>query len=113
AEAARLVSEDDSAAAIASDTAAELYGLVIAAQHIDKQFLLLDLVLSVYDAGAELIELGVPVQQLAALPVMARLRRCKELYDSSQTEQLRAFQQEALGSFQAIRSEYAQREEPS
>jgi V/A-type H+-transporting ATPase subunit A len=76
-----------------------------------KQFLLLDLVLSVYDQGAELIDLGVPVQQLASLPVMARLRRCKEQYDSSQIEQLRAFQQEALGSFQAIRSEYAQHEE--
>jgi V/A-type H+-transporting ATPase subunit A len=76
-----------------------------------KQFLLLDLMLSVYDQGAELIDLGVPVQQLASLPVMARLRRCKEQYDSSQIEQLRAFQQEALGSFQAIRSEYAQHEE--
>ncbi len=76
-----------------------------------KQFLLLDLMLSVYDQGAELIDLGVPVQQLASLPVMARLRRCKEQYDSSQIEQLRAFQQEALGSFQAIRFEYAQHEE--
>jgi chorismate mutase/prephenate dehydratase len=37
AEAARLVSEDDSAAAIASDTAAELYGLVIAAQNIEDR----------------------------------------------------------------------------
>ncbi|MGD8932931.1 MAG: V-type ATP synthase subunit A [Chromatiales bacterium] len=75
-----------------------------------KQFLLLDLVLSVYDAGAELIELGVPVEQLAGLPVMARLRRCKEQYDSSQTEQLQAFRQEAMSQFQALRSEYNQRE---
>ena len=79
----------------------------------EKQFLLLDLVLSVYDEGAELIEIGVPVQQLSELPVMARLRRCKELYDSSQTDQLRTFQEEALESFKAIRSEYAQRGEPA
>jgi V/A-type H+-transporting ATPase subunit A len=77
-----------------------------------KQFQLLDLVLSVYDAGAELIELGVPVEQLAELPVMARLRRCKEQYDSSQIEQLQAFQQEALSSFQSLRTEYTQREKP-
>jgi chorismate mutase/prephenate dehydratase len=37
AEAARLVSKDQSAAAIASDTAAELYGLEIAAQNIEDQ----------------------------------------------------------------------------
>jgi len=37
AEAARLVSEDAAAAAIASDTAAELYGLVIAAQNIEDR----------------------------------------------------------------------------
>ncbi len=77
-----------------------------------KQFLLLDLVLSVYDQGVELIELGVPVQQLAGLPVMARLRRCKEQYNSSQLEQLRAFQQEALNSIQMLRSEYTRQEEP-
>jgi chorismate mutase/prephenate dehydratase len=37
AEAARLVSEDDAAAAIASDTAAELYGLAIAGRNIEDQ----------------------------------------------------------------------------
>ena len=37
AEAARLVSKDASSAAIASDTAAELYGLEIAAQNIEDQ----------------------------------------------------------------------------
>ncbi len=77
----------------------------------EKQFLLLDLMLSIYDLGAELIELGVPVQELSGLPVMARLRRCKELFDSSQTEQLRAFQQEAIDSVKSIRTAYAQRSE--
>jgi chorismate mutase/prephenate dehydratase len=37
AEAARLVSTDNTAAAIASDTAAELYGLVITAENIEDQ----------------------------------------------------------------------------
>ncbi|MEN8180413.1 MAG: V-type ATP synthase subunit A, partial [Pseudomonadota bacterium] len=79
----------------------------------EKQFLLLNLVLTIYDLGSELIELGVPVQQLSSLAVMARVRRCKELYDSSQTAQLQAFQQEAISSFKAIRAEYAQRGEAS
>jgi V/A-type H+-transporting ATPase subunit A len=76
-----------------------------------KQFLLLDLILSVYDEGAALIELGVPVQELSEMPVLAKLRRCKELYDSSQIDQLRAFRDEALQDFKAIHSEYAQRGE--
>ena len=37
AEAARLASEDDTVAAIASDTAAELYGLVVAAKNIEDR----------------------------------------------------------------------------
>jgi V/A-type H+-transporting ATPase subunit A len=76
-----------------------------------KQFLLLELVLTVYDLGAELIELGVPVGELASQPAMARLRRCKELYDSTQTEQLRSFRQEVMDSFKQLRAEYVQRDE--
>jgi hypothetical protein len=45
------------------------------------------------------------------MPVLAKLRRCKELYDSSQIDQLRAFRDEALQDFKAIHSEYAQRGE--
>ena len=77
----------------------------------EKQFLLLDLILSVYDQGAALIEMGVPVQELAEMPVLAKLRRIKELYDSSQIDQLKAFRDEALQDFKAIHSEYAQRGE--
>jgi V/A-type H+-transporting ATPase subunit A len=75
-----------------------------------KQFLLLELILSVYDQGAELIELGVPVDELREMPVLSRLRRCKALYDSQQIDELMAFRQQALEAFSAIRSEYAQRE---
>jgi V/A-type H+-transporting ATPase subunit A len=77
----------------------------------EKQFMLLDLILTVYDEGAALIELGVPVQELSEMPILARLRRCKELYDSSQIDQLKAFRDEALSDFKAIHSEYAQRGE--
>ncbi|MCU7870111.1 MAG: V-type ATP synthase subunit A, partial [Candidatus Thiodiazotropha sp. (ex Lucinoma borealis)] len=77
----------------------------------EKQFMLLNLILSVYDEGAALIELGVPVQELAEMPILARLRRCKELYDSSQIDQLKAFRDEALNDFKEIHSEYAQRGE--
>jgi V/A-type H+-transporting ATPase subunit A len=77
----------------------------------EKQFFLLDLILAIYDAGADLIELGVPVQELSEIPVLARLRRCKELYDSSQIDQLKVFRDEALNDFKEIHSEYAQRGE--
>ncbi|MBL3616770.1 MAG: V-type ATP synthase subunit A, partial [gamma proteobacterium endosymbiont of Lamellibrachia anaximandri] len=77
----------------------------------EKQFLLLDTLLTIYDQGADLIELGVPVQELSDLPILAKLRRCKEVYDSDQLDQLRVFREQAIKSFESIRSEYAQRGE--
>ncbi|MBA1445134.1 MAG: V-type ATP synthase subunit A [Chromatiales bacterium] len=77
----------------------------------EKQFLLLDTLLTIYDQGADLIELGVPVQELSDLPILAKLRRCKEVYDSDQLGQLREFREQAIKIFESIRSEYAQRGE--
>ncbi len=34
----------------------------------EKQFALLDMVLTIIEKGAELIEIGIPVQELTALP---------------------------------------------
>jgi V/A-type H+-transporting ATPase subunit A len=71
-----------------------------------KQFALLDLALSVYDRGMELIELGVPVQELQDLPQLARVRRCKSQHASEQVERIQAFATEVEQAFAAIRLEY-------
>ncbi|MES9965462.1 MAG: V-type ATP synthase subunit A [Candidatus Sedimenticola sp. 20ELBAFRAG] len=77
----------------------------------EKQFLLLDMALNVYEKGAELIELGVPVQELTDLPLLAKARRAKQVYDSTQTEQLLELMEEFNQSFHKIRVEYAKFEE--
>jgi len=73
----------------------------------ERQFLLLDMALTIFEKGAELIELGVPAQELADLPMLAKARRAKQIYDNQQTAQLRALMEEFSQVFQAIRLEYA------
>lgn len=73
----------------------------------EKQFLLLDMALTIFDKGAELIELGVPAQELTDLPMLSKARRAKQVYDSQQTEQLKELMEEFNQVFQNIRLEYA------
>ncbi len=77
----------------------------------EKQFLLLNLMLTIYHKGAELIELGVPVQELMELPLLTRARRAKQVYNSQQTDKLRELLVEILGEFEQVRLEYAKFEE--
>ena len=76
-----------------------------------KQFALLDLVLTIYDQGARLVEMGVPVPELQSLPLMARARRCKSRYRNDEAENLQSFMEEVLQEFEAIRLEYAKQGE--
>ena len=74
----------------------------------EKQYALLNLMLSVYEEGLRLIELKVPVSQIVNLSVIARVRRCKSRYDSDQIEQLKEFANEVhmeLASLQATYEE--------
>lgn len=73
----------------------------------EKQFALLDMVLTIIEKGAELIEIGIPVQELTALPMLARARRAKQTYDSEQVEQIGVMLEEFLQEFHDIRLEYA------
>jgi len=75
----------------------------------EKQFALLDLMLTIVDQGAELVEMGVPVQELQNLPILAQARRCKSRFD--QMEQLRSFTEDVLQEFEEIRLEYAKQGE--
>jgi V/A-type H+-transporting ATPase subunit A len=76
-----------------------------------KQFLLLDLILKIYQKGAELVQIGVPVQELVGLPLLARARRLKQIYGSEQVQDLQAFLDEIRAEFDRIRLEYAKFQE--
>jgi len=71
-----------------------------------KQYALLDLATTIYNRGAALIEIGVPVSELQSLPILAKMRRLKSMYTSEQMDQIHAFQVEVNASMEEIRVEY-------
>jgi V/A-type H+-transporting ATPase subunit A len=73
-----------------------------------KQFALLDQMLSIYRQGLKLLEFGVPVQELLRLPLLAEAQRLKGRYTNDQLDELRSFAARADGEFERLRSEYAQ-----
>ncbi len=73
----------------------------------EKQFLLLDMVLMIYERGSELIELGISVQELTDLPLMAKARRAKQTFSSEQCDKIRLLMEEFKEAFSKIRLEYA------
>ena len=73
----------------------------------EKQFLLLEMMLNIYHMGAKMIELGVPVQELIELPLLAQARRAKQTYNSEQTQQMQELMEEFRLQFEKIRLEYA------
>ncbi len=76
-----------------------------------KQFALLDLVVTIYREGSALIELGVPVAELQSLPILAKMRRIKSMYSSDQMDQFQSFQSEIMTTMAGIRIEYAKQDE--
>ncbi|UCH40926.1 MAG: V-type ATP synthase subunit A, partial [Gammaproteobacteria bacterium] len=72
-----------------------------------KQFRLLDLVLSYHLDGTELINLGVPVESLTELPYGAELRRLKSAVSNDDLQPLDDFASRVRESFDAIRAEYS------
>ncbi|MFO8152154.1 V-type ATP synthase subunit A [Thioalkalivibrio sp.] len=77
----------------------------------EKQFALLDLALTIYDLGTELVSRGVPVQELQRLPLLSRARRVKSLYKSEQLDEIEAFRAETEQALENLRLEYAKQEE--
>jgi len=73
----------------------------------EKQYLLLRMMLTIYQKGAGLIEIGVPVRELMELPMLTKARRAKAMYESNQTEQLRALHEAFIQAFEEARVEYA------
>lgn len=73
-----------------------------------KQFALLDLMLTIYRRGTELLELGVPVQELLRLPLLPDAQRLKSSYGNGQMKELGEFAARVNGEFERLRNEYAQ-----
>ena len=73
-----------------------------------RQFALLDQILSIYQQGAKLLEFGVPVQDLLRLPLLAEAQRLKGAYTNNQMDELRSFSVRADNEFKRLRAEYAQ-----
>ncbi len=73
----------------------------------EKQFLLLDMALSIFEQGRELITLGIPVQELMELPMLSKARRAKQTYNSQQTGNLLEMKEEFIQEFANMRLEYA------
>jgi len=79
----------------------------------EKQYLLLKMMLIIYQKGAELVELGVPVQELMELPMLTKAKRAKQNFNSEQTEKLRELNEEFIQAFEEVRMEYAKFKEYS
>jgi V/A-type H+-transporting ATPase subunit A len=74
----------------------------------EKQFALLDQMLAIYREGIKLLEIGVPVQELMRMPLLANAQRLKGLYGNQQLKELSDFATQAQSEFERLRSEYAQ-----
>jgi V/A-type H+/Na+-transporting ATPase subunit A len=74
----------------------------------EKQFLLLQIVLLIYHQGEDLLTLGMPVEELNKLPLLIKAKRCKNTYNSEQTEGLEQFIEQVKTDFQQCRNEYVQ-----
>jgi V/A-type H+-transporting ATPase subunit A len=79
----------------------------------EKQFALLDLSLSIYEKGVEMVELGVPVQELSSLDLMTKTRRLKQQYASDEVEHILAVHNQVTPEFDRLRIRYGSAPENS
>ncbi len=71
-----------------------------------KQFLLLKIMVLIYQRGASLLALGVPVQELNQWPLLIKAKRCKNTYSSEQINDLQQFIQQIETDFHHYFDEY-------
>ncbi len=77
-----------------------------------KQFALLDLMLEYHDDGVELINLGVPVEQLAELPFSAELKRLKSSVSNDDLQAFKDVADRIRSKLDVMRAEYSHIREP-
>lgn len=73
-----------------------------------KQFALLDQMLSIYQQGLALLDHGVPVQELLRLPLLANAQRLKGRYGNDQLDGMHEFAAQVSAEFARVANEYAQ-----
>ena len=71
-----------------------------------KQFALLQTMLNIYRSGSELLELGIPVQEILRLPLLTEARRLKNLPQKKGSEPIPAFEKKAEQAISALREDY-------
>ncbi len=76
-----------------------------------KQFALLDLMLDFYDRGVELINLGVPVEQLNELPFIGDLKRLKSVVENEKLDDIREYSERIQDTLDQMRAEYSRQPE--
>ncbi len=76
-----------------------------------KQFNLLELMLRYHDAGVELIDLGVPVEQLIELPFSGELKRLKSSVTNDDLEPFEKFGEKIRTRLDVMRAEYSSEKE--
>ena len=76
-----------------------------------KQFQLLELMLQYHDAGVELINLGVPVEQLIELPYSAELKRLKSVATNNDLQILEKLADKIRKKLDEMRAEYSKDKE--
>ncbi len=79
----------------------------------DKQFALLKLMIDLYTSGIELLDIGVPVQELLRQPILARARRLKGIDLEKEPEAYAIFSDELQALKLSMKSEYAINQEIS
>lgn len=72
-----------------------------------KQFLLLKRMMEIHQRGADMLALGMPVQELLRLPLLAQARRWKISYASEEIEALTEACNNIVPVFDGLRAEYA------
>ena len=62
--------------------------------------------LDIYHQGMILLESGVPLQQIANLPILAQARRLKSQFSSAELDKLQQFEPQVRNQFNQLRIEY-------
>ncbi|MBF0263903.1 MAG: V-type ATP synthase subunit A [Gammaproteobacteria bacterium] len=73
----------------------------------EKQFLLLQMMILIYQQGLGLIELGMPIQKINSLPMIMQAKRSKSIYSSEQLTDLKAFIEHLENEFKQLHEEYS------
>ena len=77
----------------------------------EKQFVLLELMLTIFREGPPALDAGVPVQELLRLPLLGEARRYKSTYSNDQVDELKELEVDIKKTFERIRSRYSSKPE--